>query len=37
MKVTEIKTHLVRSARGERSPWVFVEIHTDEGIVGQTN
>ena len=34
MKVTQIKTHLVRSARGKRSPWVFVEVFTDEGVVG---
>ena len=34
MKVTEIKTHLVRSARGERSSWVFVEVCTGEGVVG---
>ena len=24
----------MRSARGERSPWVFVEVCTDEGVVG---
>ena len=34
MKVTEIKTHLVRSARGERSSWVFVEGCTGEGVGG---
>ena len=34
MKVTRIETHLVRSARGERSPWVFVQVFTDEGLIG---
>ena len=36
MKVTDIKVHLVRSNRNTviPSPWIFVQVFTDEGIVG---
>ena len=36
MKVTDIKVHLVRSNRNTEipSPWIFVQVFTDEGVVG---
>ena len=36
MKVTDIKVHLVRSNRNTviPSPWIFVQVFTDEGVVG---
>ena len=36
MKITDVKCHLVRDHRNPRykSSWVFVEVFTDEGIVG---
>ena len=36
MKVTDVKVHLVRSNRNTEipSPWIFVQVFTDEGVVG---
>ena len=36
MKVTDIKVHLVRSNRNTviPSPWILVQVFTDEGVVG---
>ncbi len=37
MKITDVKVHLVESWRKSRdigSPWIFVQVHTDEGVVG---
>ena len=32
MKITDIKTYIVSPIPG--SPWVFVEVETDEGVTG---
>ena len=36
MKVTDINVHLVRSNRNTviPSPWILVQVFTDEGVVG---
>ena len=36
MQITDLKVHLVQSIRGGEvpSPWVLVEVFTDEGVVG---
>ena len=36
MKVTDVKVHLVRSNRNTviPSPWILVQVFTDEGVVG---
>ena len=37
MKITDVKVHLVESWRKTRdigSPWIFVQVYTDEGVVG---
>ena len=37
MKITEVKVHLVQSWRktGDiASPWIFVQVYTDEGVIG---
>ena len=36
MKITDVKTHLVRTQRNTKipSPWVIVQVFTDEGLVG---
>ncbi|MDD9949246.1 MAG: mandelate racemase/muconate lactonizing enzyme family protein [candidate division Zixibacteria bacterium] len=37
MKITDVKVHLVESWRKTRdigSPWIFVQVHTDEGVTG---
>ncbi|MBT5876159.1 MAG: mandelate racemase/muconate lactonizing enzyme family protein [Candidatus Latescibacteria bacterium] len=37
MKITEVKVHLVQSWRKTdhiASPWIFVQVYTDEGVVG---
>ena len=37
MKITDVKVHLVQSWRKTddiASPWIFVQVYTDEGVVG---
>jgi galactonate dehydratase len=36
VKITKVQTHLVRTRRETTipSPWIFVQVHTDEGLVG---
>ena len=37
MKITDVNVHLVQSWRKTQdiaSPWIFVQIHTDEGVTG---
>ena len=36
MKITDVKVHLVRTRRNTQipSPWILVQVFTDEGLVG---
>lgn len=34
MRITDVKTHVVKVGEGSPWPWLFVEVETDEGVTG---